>query len=427
MGPRQQQIANYAGKSVKMPLSNRIAGKVKIMAADYFELLGVDGDAKGDESSLRQAIDSGTAAGGEHLQVDDAPREQAEKGVTASEPADPKKVGQLLLEHMATGGPPYQADKTAGKPKAEAEKEAALTKQTAEADGQPADDKQAATKKPQSREERAQHAARRREREQRQLAEQIREQERQHLAEEQDTFIASLKLTDPYTMAPIRTKADYERYLAAVQDEQARLDYGTAEGQARLDSGIAEGQARLDYGTAEEQTGMSSGTAEGQASQEELAADISALQQAQQAIAVARESLAKAEFTQQQAQGAARLEHELAAVAKLDPAITSLDALRDQEYTPAIIERLRRGYDLVDAYRLATEELRGAKDTARRQQALMNRASGKKHLRPNTPQQGTALVNPPAEIKKYYRMMCPELSDKEIAKHYTRELNERGE
>ena len=114
-------------------------------------------------------------------------------------------------------------------------------------------------------------------------------------------------------------------------------------------------------------------------------------------------------------------------MAKLDPAITSLDALRDQEYTPAIIERLRRGYDLVDAYRLATEELRGAKDTARRQQALMNRASGKKHLRPNTPQQGTALVNPPAEIKKYYRMMCPELSDKEIAKHYTRELNERGE
>ena len=394
MGPRQQQIANYAGKSVKMPLSNRIAGKVKIMAADYFELLGVDGDAKGDESSLGQAIDPGTAAGGEHLQVDDAPREQAEKGVTASEPADPKKVGQLLLEHMATGGPPYQADKTAGKPKAEAEKEAALTKQTAEADGQPADDKQAAAKKPQSREERAQHAARRREREQRQLAEQIREQERQHLAEEQDTFIASLKLTDPYTMAPIRTKADYERYLAAVQDEQTRLDYGAAE----------------------EQT-----------SQEELAADISALQQAQQAIAVARESLAKAEFTQQQAQGAARLEHELAAVAKLDPAITSLDALRDQEYTPAIIERLRRGYDLVDAYRLATEELRGAKDTARRQQALMNRASGKKHLRPNTPQQGTAWVNPPAEIKKYYRMMCPELSDKEIAKHYTRELNERGE
>ncbi len=405
MGPRQQQIANYAGKSVKMPLSNRIAGKVKIMAADYFELLGVDGDAKGDESSLGQAIDPGAAAGGEHLQVDDAPREQAEKGVTASEPADPKKVGQLLLEHMATGGPPYQADKTAGKPKAETEKEAALTKQTAEADGQPADDKQAAAKKPQSREERAQHAARRREREQRQLAEQIREQERQHLAEEQDTFIASLKLTDPYTMAPIRTKADYERYLAAVQDEQARLDYGAAE----------------------EQTGMSSGTAEEQASQEELAADISALQQAQQAIAVARESLAKAEFTQQQAQGAARLEHELAAVAKLDPAITSLDALRDQEYTPAIIERLRRGYDLVDAYRLATEELRGAKDTARRQQALMNRASGKKHLRPNTPQQGTALVNPPAEIKKYYRMMCPELSDKEIAKHYTRELNERGE
>lgn len=394
MGPRQQQIANYAGKSVKMPLSNRIAGKVKIMAADYFELLGVDGDAKGDESSLGQAIDSGAAAGGEHLQVDDAPREQAEKGVTASEPADPKKVGQLLLEHMATSGPQYQADKTAGKPKAEAEKEAALTKQTAEADGQPADDKQAAAKKPQSREERAQHAARRREREQRQLAEQIREQERQHLAEEQDTFIASLKLTDPYTMAPIRTKADYERYLAAVQDEQTRLDYGAAE----------------------EQT-----------SQEELAADISALQQAQQAIAVARESLAKAEFTQQQAQGAARLEHELAAVAKLDPAITSLDALRDQEYTPAIIERLRRGYDLVDAYRLATEELRGAKDTARRQQALMNRASGKKHLRPNTPQQGTALVNPPAEIKKYYRMMCPELSDKEIAKHYTRELNERGE
>lgn len=405
MGPRQQQIANYAGKSVKMPLSNRIAGKVKIMAADYFELLGVDGDAQGDESSLGQAIDSGAAAGGEHLQVDDAPREQAEKGVTASEPADPKKVGQLLLEHMATSGPPYQADKTAGKPKAEAEKEAALTKQTAEADGQPADDKQAAAKKPQSREERAQHAARRREREQRQLAEQIREQERQHLAEEQDTFIASLKLTDPYTMAPIRTKTDYERYLAAVQDEQARLDYGTAEG-----------QARLDYGTAEEQ-----------ASQEELAADISALQQAQQAIAVARESLARAEFTQQQAQSAARLEHELAAVAKLDPAITSLDALRDQEYTPAIIERLRRGYDLVDAYRLATEELRGAKDTARRQQALMNRASGKKHLRPNTPQQGTALVNPPAEIKKYYRMMCPELSDKEIAKHYTRELNERGE
>lgn len=218
MGPRQQQIANYAGKSVKMPLSNRIAGKVKIMAADYFELLGVDGDAKGDESSLGQAIDPGAAAGGEHLQVDDAPREQAEKGVTASEPADPKKVGQLLLEHMATGGPPYQADKTAGKPKAETEKEAALTKQTAEADGQPADDKQAAAKKPQSREERAQHAARRREREQRQLAEQIREQERQHLAEEQDTFIASLKLTDPYTMAPIRTKADYERYLAAVQD-----------------------------------------------------------------------------------------------------------------------------------------------------------------------------------------------------------------
>lgn len=394
MGPRQQQIANYAGKSVKMPLSNRIAGKVKIMAADYFELLGGDGDGQGDGSSLGQAIDSGTVAGGEHPQVDDAPREQAEKGVTASEPADPKKVGQLLLEHMATGGLQYQADKTAGRQKAELDKDAALNKQIAEADGQPADDKQAAAKKPQSREERAQHAARRREREQRQLAEQIREQERQRLAEEQDTFIASLKLTDPYTMAPIRTKADYERYLAAVEDEQARFD---------------------------------SGAATDRSSQEEPADDISSLQQARQAIAAARESLAKAEFTKQQAQGAARLEHDLAAVARLDPAITSLDALRDQEYTPAIIERLRRGYDLVDAYRLATEELRGAKDTARRQQALMNRTSGKKHLRPNTPQQGTTLVNPPAEIKKYYRMMCPELSDKEIAKHYTRELKERGE
>ena len=129
-------------------------------------------------------------------------RDRAEKGVTASEPADPKNVGQLLREHLATSGPKYQADKTAGRQKAELDKDAALNKQTAEADEQPADDKQAAAKKPQSREERAQHAARRREREQRQLAEQIREQERQRLAEEQDTFIASLKLTDPYTMAP---------------------------------------------------------------------------------------------------------------------------------------------------------------------------------------------------------------------------------
>lgn len=193
---------------------------------------------------------------------------------------------------------------------------------------------------------------------------------------EMDTLIAGLGLTDA-NGAAITTKAQYDAY------KKSRDDATKAENARKL-------------GTTPE--------------------ELDKIVEASPQMKAAKER--EAQFAK--AETERRLNTELAEISKLDPTVKGFDDLAAQENFGDVLEKVQRGYSLVDAYKLANMEKLASSKAAAAKQKAMNSAASKAHMQPLGTNAGKAPIPVPEKTLEYYHRFCPGMSDEDIAKHYNK-------
>ncbi len=186
--------------------------------------------------------------------------------------------------------------------------------------------------------------------------------EREHHVHQMDELIAGLGIVDPQTGDPVETKAAYDAYLAS--------------------------------------RSLRGGEDEGKKVQEAVPEDF-------------QRRLARA------IQARSEIERDMAEISRLEGAPQTLTALHVSPNWPEIDARLRRGYSLLDAYRLVNMDSMNERRTAAARQRAINAMMQKQHMQ-RTEQRGSGAMAVPADVKAAYRAINPGASDGEIARHYAR-------
>lgn len=240
---------------------------------------------------------------------------------------------------------------------------------------------EAPAKNEQPPEERAKYAAARRKAEQERdaaIARQKADYERQ-----MNELIAGMGLTNPETGNVIKTKVEYDQYKTAL---------AATKRQAFLRrTGIAE----------DELNAFIEGTPE--------------VVEAKEAMLRIREQEQKTRLDNLRRE----IERDVEEIGKIDADVKSLENIRAAENWPDIEQRLRRGYSLLDAYKLANMDRLGEKKAAAERQRAINASAQKQHMQ-RTEQRGSGAVAVPADVKAAYRTFNPGATDAEIAAHYAK-------
>ena len=245
----------------------------------------------------------------------------------------------------------------------------------------------------QTKQQRAENAARRR-REEQQAAidaavKMAVEDERARTKGQMDAFFAKAGMKNTVTGKPITTLEEFDAW---------RADYDAAKLQKDLKAGKLTPEALR---SAVEQT------------------------PAIQALKKQQEQQAAADEQRRQAEAQARVNAELAEIHKLDPTINTVEDLLSMPGAKAFYDLVRKGNSFLDAYRLANfDRLTTARAEAARQQAL-NNARGKDHLTGTGTPQGTGAATVPPDVKAEYLAFNPDATDAEIQKHYNRYMEKQ--
>jgi hypothetical protein len=247
-------------------------------------------------------------------------------------------------------------------------------------------------KKPQTKEERARYAAQRREAEKQAAIDaavaQAKQEAQQEAQKAIDEAFRTSGLVDPYTKKPITTKAEYDAY---------RQRYET------------EAKARL-----MRKAGMTD---------EEFNRFIATLPEVKQAQQLKEEAEA-AKRQALEAQAKLKLDEQMKQIGALNPEVRELGDLTKMPTYPRFYELVKKGLDLVDAYKLANiDSLTQGMAQASRQAAL-NSARSKDHLSP-TATRGAGAVTVPSDELALYRELNPGMSEAEIQKHYNKYIREK--
>ncbi len=233
-----------------------------------------------------------------------------------------------------------------------------------------------ATDEQQTPEENARFAAARRRAEQE--ASLKIERAKQDAAKELDTAIAALGITNPYTSTPIRTKAEYDAYIARKRGEQ--------EASMRSASGMSD---------------------------EEFENYKNSLPE----VVAAREALALA----RKREGEQKISEELSKINGFDPTVKTLEDIANSPVYSEVLERTRKGYTLSDAWYLANKERLSKESVEKERQAVRNTYNGKSHLTPTT-SRGEGMVSVPDDVLGMYRAFNPNATTAEIQRHYNKNL-----
>ena len=118
------------------------------------------------------------------------------------------------------------------------------------------------------------------------------------------------------------------------------------------------------------------------------------------------------------AQRQALIQSQLRQIAELDPEVKSLEDLTHTEQYGQLYALVRRGYTLVDAYKLANFDRLTRRAELAAAQRYRNALDGVRHLTA-TRSHGTGSPVP-ADVAAQYRALNPGVSDGEIARHYSR-------
>ena len=190
---------------------------------------------------------------------------------------------------------------------------------------------------------------------------------------EKDALVARIYQgqTNPYTNRPIMSERDLMEYEQQYQADQMR--------QAGIDPGM-----------------------------------INRMIEQNPVVQQARATTAR--VRQEEAQKA--MEAQIAEISKLDPSVTDFNSLVRHPNFRQFDQMARRGYSLVDAFKLANyDQITGKKAAAAKQQAL-NSVNGKNHLNP-TKSAGTGDdVVVPEETMAMYRSAFPNWTKQQIIEDY---------
>lgn len=113
-----------------------------------------------------------------------------------------------------------------------------------------------------------------------------------------------------------------------------------------------------------------------------------------------------------------RIDGEVAEIARLDPAVRSFEDIRSSEAYARVGELVQSGISLVDAYKLVHFDRLTGNAAATARQAALNAQSGRAHLQSLGGTGGETAPAVPGEVLRAYRAIMPELSAREIEQHY---------
>ena len=202
-----------------------------------------------------------------------------------------------------------------------------------------------------------------------------------------DEAFARSGLKNPYTGAPITTKAEYDAYRAQFENERREKIL--------------------------KQTGMSG---------EEFQQFVQGLPEVQKARE-AQEAAEKAVREAREAAARVKLDEQVKEIGQLDPSIKSLEDLAKMPTYQRFYELVQRGNNLVDAFRLANFDALTQSAAAGARQAAVNAARSKEHLE-QTRSRGKGGISVPPEVKEQYRFLNPGITDEEIQQHYQKNHKE---
>lgn len=237
------------------------------------------------------------------------------------------------------------------------------------------DDAGAADEQPkhkQSKKENARFAAERRKAEMRQAVEQARREERAAMEER----LKQASIVNPYTDKPIESIDEFDSW-----QEQHRKEQRAS---VQRDAGLSD---------------------------EEMRQFIDDLPEVRAAKAM------EAQVRQERIQQA--IDAELAKIKELEPAIQSIDDLEKLPEHDAILDMVKRGYALSDAWKLTHYEAVQAKKAEAARESAARSAAGKDHLAP-TRARGKGSVSVPKETMAYYKAMFPNKTEAEIIRAYNK-------
>lgn len=196
-----------------------------------------------------------------------------------------------------------------------------------------------------------------------------------------DEFFKSSGLVNPYTGQPITTRAEYEAYRERFEaDQKAKLM---------------------------EKAGIT---------QEEFQAFVQGLPE----VRAARQAKAEAEAAARQAreqEAKARVDEQLRQIRAIDPTVKELGDLAKLDTYPKLYDMVKRGYSILDAYRLANYDTLTQRAAEASRKAAINSVQSKQHLKA-TESRGGGAIPVPDSVLEEYRVLNPGATKEEIQKHY---------
>ena len=231
----------------------------------------------------------------------------------------------------------------------------------------------------QSAEENARYAAARRKAEQERDAaiERARADAQAEAKRVIDEAFQGSGIVNPYTKQPIQSKADFDAYKQAFEEDQRE--------KLLKRSGMNEAQ-------------------------------FNAFIQSIPEVRKAKE----AETAANRARAEIKVQEQLTEIRKLNPNIQSVRDLTTMESYPQLYAMVQRGYDLADAYRLANFAELSKREAGAARQSAINAVKSKSHMVPAAERSGGTEVVVPEETKKLYRQLNPGVTDEEIKRHYAK-------
>lgn len=196
-----------------------------------------------------------------------------------------------------------------------------------------------------------------------------------------DEFFKTSGLMNPYTGQPITTRAEYEAYRERFEaDQKAKLM---------------------------EKAGIT---------QEEFQAFVQGLPE----VRAARQAKAEAEAAARQAreqEAKARVDEQLRQIRAIDPTVKELGDLAKLDTYPKLYDMVKRGYSILDAYRLANYDTLTQRAAEASRKAAINSVQSKQHLKA-TESRGGGAIPVPDSVLEEYRGLNPGATKEEIQKHY---------
>ncbi len=200
-----------------------------------------------------------------------------------------------------------------------------------------------------------------------------------------DSVIRGLGITDPYTGKPVTTKAEYDAYRERVYQERRSF--------------------------LRERTGMSDTEID----------DFISMDPKVRRAAEDGERAREIMESERQRHARERVDAEVRKISAMDPGVKSIADLTSGEKYPEMLELVKRGYDLSDAWKLANfDRLQGMAQAASRQAAI-NSGAGRSGFQVTRSQgAGNDTVSVPKDVLEMYRALNPEMTDAEIRADYNK-------